>query len=152
MRDFPPKGPDGPCWTQAALDAGSCAQVLQDQSALALAFTNCHLAQSGRPPAPLPPHMSDATFAIYTEFFTHTADLCFHLQGEHYHQRAHDAIDTLTDRARDYATLLRYLHALAGVVHRERHQQPLVQSSDRSILPLDWSNLLLSALDESLEK
>ena len=115
MRDFPPKGPDGPCWTQAALDAGSCAQVLRDQSSLALAFTNCHLRQSGRPSAPEPPLMSDATFAIYTEFFTHTADLCFHLQAEHHHQRANDAISTLTDRANDYATLLAYLHALAGV-------------------------------------
>ena len=116
MRDFPPRGPDGPCWTQAALEAGSCAQVLRDQSSLALAFTNCHLAQSGRPEAPAPPAMSDATFAIYTEFFTHTADLCFHLQAEHYHERANDAIGTLTERANDYATLLRYAQALAGVV------------------------------------
>lgn len=64
----------------------------------------------------MPQHMSDATFAIYTEFFTHTADLCFHLQGEHYHEKANQALDKLTYHATHYFMLLNAAKAIAGVL------------------------------------
>lgn len=116
MRDFSLRErwqPDGACWTQAALEAGSCAHVLRDKRQLALAFTNCHLQESGRPLAPPPDAMSDATFAIYTEFFTHTSDLCFHLQGEHHQQRAHDALAQLAGHAHSWLHLVEALRAVA---------------------------------------
>lgn len=106
--------PEGACWTTAAQRAGSCANVLRDKRKLALAFTNCHLRESGRPAAPEPPLMSDATFAIYTEFFTHTSDLCFHLQGEHHQQRANRALEQLAGHAHDWLHLVHYAKAVAA--------------------------------------
>lgn len=108
--------PTGQCWTDAAMQAGSCAHILRDKRQLALAFTNCHLKESNRPLAPQPELMSDATFAIYTEFFTHTSDLCFHIQGEHFQQQAQLTLQQLHHHADDYLVLLNYLKALAGVI------------------------------------
>jgi hypothetical protein len=117
MRDFSLRErwqPTGACWAQAAVHAGSCANVLRDKRKLALAFTNCHLQESGRPLAPEPHAMSDATFAIYTEFFTHTSDLCFHLQGEHHQQRANEALRQLAGHAHDWLHLVDWARAIAG--------------------------------------
>ena len=105
--------PDGQCWRAAAAAAGSCAQVLRDKRKLALAFTNCHLQESHRPLAPQPALMSDATFAIYTEFFTHTEQLCFHLQGEHYQERANKALKQLTGHAHDWLLALEWARVIA---------------------------------------
>tara|TARA_B100000700_G_C14702767_1_gene695286 strand:- start:97 stop:729 length:633 start_codon:yes stop_codon:yes gene_type:complete len=116
MRDFALDDrwqPDGQCWRTAAVAAGSCAQVLRDKRKLALAFTNCHLQESQRPLAPQPALMSDATFAIYTEFFTHTEQLCFHLQGEHYQERANEALKQLTGHAHDWLIALEWARAIA---------------------------------------
>ena len=64
--------------------------------------------------------MSDATFAIYTEFFTHTSDLCFHLQGEHHQERANQALAQLAGHAHDWLYLVEWVKAvgvwLAGLV------------------------------------
>ena len=105
--------PAGACWHRAAVEAGSCAHVLKDKRRLAHAFTNCHLQDSSRPLAPPPSQMSDATFAIYTEFFTHASDLCFHLQGEHHQQRAHDALAQLTGRAEEWLRAILWMQAVA---------------------------------------
>jgi len=105
--------PGGECWQLAAVQAGSCANILRDKRALALAFTNCHMQESGRPIAPVPSMMSDATFAIYTEFFTHTEHLCFHLQSEHYQQRANEALKMLGDHAHDWLYAMAWARAIA---------------------------------------
>ena len=107
--------PSGQCWVNAAHHAGSCQHILRDKRQLALAFTNCHLAESKRPLAPEPHLMSDATFAIYTEFFTHAADLCFHIQGETLQQHALHTLQQLHQHANDYLQLVHYAKACAGV-------------------------------------
>lgn len=106
--------PAGACWHQAAVQAGSCFNILKDRRRLALAFTNCHLEESERPMAPSPSQMSDATFAIYTEFYTHTADLCFHLQGEHYQLRAQDALARLSGHAEHWLLAIEWIQAVGS--------------------------------------
>jgi len=105
---------EGACWRQAAVQAGSCAQVLKDKRQLAWDFTNCHLSENGRQTAPHPSRMSDATFAIFTEFFTHTSDLCFQLQGEHYQQRANEALERLGNHAHGWLRAIEWARAIVA--------------------------------------
>lgn len=96
------------CWAKAVsrLNA-TCVSLGEDeQRRLALAFSNCHLRESGRPTWPCPDEtrlkdctsrMSEEAFATYTEFFTHTGHICHFLQSELWQRRAEKTIAQLSD-------------------------------------------------------
>ena len=79
-----------PCWRAAVekLDL-SCKQLSDmEQSKLAVAFANCHLAKSGRSTYPCTEKMSvrectesmdSEAYQTYTHFFTHTGHICYFL-------------------------------------------------------------------------
>ncbi|KAJ8953959.1 hypothetical protein NQ318_019202 [Aromia moschata] len=90
----------GTCWKSAVehLDEG-CRYLSEDtQSDIALHITNCFLEMSGhetynceldRKPnlrAICISSMSDRAFNVYTEFYTHTQNICWFLRGQIWHE------------------------------------------------------------------
>jgi hypothetical protein len=98
------------CWKGAVarLDAGCRALSDVSQSKLAIAFTNCHLAKSGKPTYPCTEKdsIADCTrdmdiiaFQAYTEFFTHTGHICFFLQSQLWQEKTELAVSRLTENS-----------------------------------------------------
>ncbi|XP_018566347.1 uncharacterized protein LOC108907239 [Anoplophora glabripennis] len=90
----------GPCWTTAVehLNEG-CRYLSEDtQSDIALHITNCFLEMSGHQTynceldkkpnlrAICINSMSDRAFNVYTEFYTHTQNICWFLRGQIWHE------------------------------------------------------------------
>ncbi|XP_050298972.1 uncharacterized protein LOC126737920 [Anthonomus grandis grandis] len=90
----------GPCWKSALdhLDEG-CRTLSEDtQSDIALHITNCFLEMSGHETyncqLDKKPNlrgicinsMSDRAFNVYTEFYTHTQNICWFLRGQIWHE------------------------------------------------------------------
>ena len=108
------------CWHKAvAACNATCAEVLAmgpAKQTLALAFTNCHLVDSLRPPVPCASitasvasctaRMSDAVFALYTAFFTHADNVCFFLQAEAWQISTEQTIAALGREAAGAAKLM----------------------------------------------
>ena len=97
----------GPCWAAAvkSLETG-CRQLTEDvQHELALKFTECFLLKTGRSVEPYGDmdrtestrRMSSEVFNAYTEFFTHTQNICFYLQASEWQLNTEQTIDRLTD-------------------------------------------------------
>ncbi|XP_039266107.2 uncharacterized protein LOC120341632 [Styela clava] len=109
----------GQCWMQAlsVLQAG-CRQLTDEvQRRIAYAFARCHLQASGRdiPECPNEKPISactdseaipDIAFNAYTEFFTHTQQICFHLQNQAWHEATENTISRLADNSAEVATQL----------------------------------------------
>lgn len=98
------------CWSKALEDLHtSCKSMAEDdQRRLALSFTNCHFQASERVTYPCPiestiaectssSRMDDAAFQVYTEFFTHTSNICFFLQSELWQTKTENTINRLSD-------------------------------------------------------
>ncbi|XP_066259687.1 uncharacterized protein [Euwallacea similis] len=90
----------GPCW-RAALQhlSEGCSHLSEEvQSDIALHITNCFLEMSGHETyncqsdkkpnlkAICISNMSDRAFNVYTEFYTHTQNICWFLQGQFWHE------------------------------------------------------------------
>ncbi|CAH1968913.1 unnamed protein product [Acanthoscelides obtectus] len=90
----------GPCWKAAlqTLDEG-CRQLSEEtQSDIALHITNCFLEMSGHETynceldkkpnlrAICINSMTDRAFNVYTEFYTHTQNICWFLRGQIWHE------------------------------------------------------------------
>nr|XP_022917220.1 uncharacterized protein LOC111426771 [Onthophagus taurus] len=90
----------GDCWKNAIrkVDDG-CKELSEEtQSEVALYLTNCFLAMSGHEiykcEADKKPNlrgicistMSDRAFNVYTEFYTHTLNICYFLRGQIWHE------------------------------------------------------------------
>lgn len=97
----------GECWKTALnnLERGCKSLTDEKQSRMSLAFTNCFLEAAG-----LDGYKCDVNtdlkqclrnidqraFIAYTEFFTHTQSICFHLQSQVWHEETSDMIGRLT--------------------------------------------------------
>eukprot|EP00057_Strongylocentrotus_purpuratus_P020023 XP_011674497.1 PREDICTED: uncharacterized protein LOC100889163 [Strongylocentrotus purpuratus] len=109
----------GSCWINAleAVSTG-CKRLTDDeQSRMALTLANCHLAKAGFDTYPcddtmdirdcLNPMKGDSiSFNAYTEFFTHTQDICFFLQSQVWHQQTEDTVEKLAQSSEDVAVQL----------------------------------------------
>ena len=98
------------CWKQA-LDSlhSSCRSMSDDdQRRLALAFANCHFESSNRGTYPCPKEvdisectskdkMDDAAFQVYTEFFTHSSNICYFVQSLMWQEATETTINKLSD-------------------------------------------------------
>lgn len=98
----------GTCFTQAVRDLKSgCKRLTEDeQSRLALAFTNCFLDKSGLPIYPCSRDSNIATclstistkaFTAYSNFFTHTQNMCYFLQAQVWQESTDWTIERLRD-------------------------------------------------------
>ncbi|KAG5898310.1 hypothetical protein JTB14_022999 [Gonioctena quinquepunctata] len=90
----------GSCWKSAVEHLENGCRYLSEhtQSDIALHITNCFLEMSGHPTyyceldkksnlrAICINSMSDRAFNVYTEFYTHTQNICWFLQGQIWHE------------------------------------------------------------------
>ncbi|KAG1668339.1 Protein GAMETE EXPRESSED 1 [Nymphon striatum] len=96
----------GECWKNALheLEDGCKDMTERTQSQMALAFANCFLEAMGQKGYKCARNedmkiclkdINDKAFIVYTEFFTHTQNICFFLQSQIWHQETHDTITQL---------------------------------------------------------
>ncbi|PIK52669.1 hypothetical protein BSL78_10436 [Apostichopus japonicus] len=99
----------GKCWTTALTKVTEGCKKLTDdeQSRMALALTNCHLEKAGfttlypcsedqSTSSCLSPMQTDiAAFNAYTEFFTHSQNICFFLQSQVWHEKTEETVSKL---------------------------------------------------------
>jgi len=96
----------GPCWREALSQLEHGCKNLDDdmQSRMALAFTNCFLAKVGMTtyPCSRSSHISDClknvdnnAFTSYSNFFTHTQNMCYFLQSQVWHEETEKTIQRL---------------------------------------------------------
>lgn len=107
------------CWEEAVsrLQDG-CKQLTDiEQSRLAISFANCHLSKSGLETYPCSNDQSieECTkdmaksvlaFNTYTEFYTHTSDICFYLQSKIWQKKTEDTVNRLTSSSQEVADQL----------------------------------------------
>nr|XP_054752079.1 uncharacterized protein LOC129257712 [Lytechinus pictus] len=109
----------GTCWVSALQTvAAGCKRLTDDeQSRMALTLANCHLAKAGFDTYNcdetmdikdcLNPMKGDSiSFNAYTEFFTHTQDICFFLQSQVWHEQTEETVEKLTQSSEDVAIQL----------------------------------------------
>ncbi|XP_026469857.1 uncharacterized protein LOC113373797 [Ctenocephalides felis] len=99
----------GDCWKNAVLQLNhECKSLTEDvQQDLSLRFTNCFLEMSGQQTyncfSDKKPNlrricidsMSDRAFNVYTEFYSHTQNMCFYLYNKIWHEKAEETINLL---------------------------------------------------------
>lgn len=107
----------GACWTEALqlLERGCNHLDDQLQSRLALNFANCFLQQAGQRTylcgekediAICLRGIDSNAFSAYSNFFTHTQNMCQFLQQQVWHQETENAIQDLTKTSTDVAKSL----------------------------------------------
>jgi len=108
----------GDCWKESLqhLENG-CKKLTDDlQSRMALHFANCFLAQSGQKTYPCEDNVPISTclstidsngFTAYSEFFTHTHNMCQFLQNQIWHENTEEAISGLTKTSTQVAESLK---------------------------------------------
>lgn len=139
----------GQCWTEAlgVLQAGCRRLTDETQRRIAYAFARCHLQASGRsiPECHDEKPMSECTdsetipdiaFNAYTEFFTHTQQICFHLQNQAWHEATENTISRLADNSAEVATQLEHSSDVAKEMVAQQtksleNQEILLQNEER---------------------
>lgn len=109
----------GQCWEDAISRLQeSCKQLTDiEQSRLAVAFSNCHFEKSGLMTYPCSEEdsieectvemaKSVLAFNTYTEFYTHTYDICFYLQSKVWQQKTQNTIRKLSSTSKEVASQL----------------------------------------------
>jgi hypothetical protein len=97
----------GLCWKSSVvfLHEGCKRLTENTQIEVALKFTDCFLKMSGHEPYECDKHpvreaciksMSNRAFNAYTEFYTHTYNICFFLQSQIWHEETEKTIDRLS--------------------------------------------------------
>ena len=89
---------------------------VEEQSYLAIDFTNCHVSQSGRKTYPCSRgthsikectgDMDETTFTAYTTFFTHVANICFYVKSELWQLKTENTISKLSKTTEDVTSQL----------------------------------------------
>lgn len=96
----------GECWKSALQNLEHGCQELDDdkQSRLALAFANCFLEKAGMRTYPCQEQASLAdclrnvdnnAFTTYSNFFTHTQNMCYFLQSQVWHEETQETVSRL---------------------------------------------------------
>merc|ERR1712071_648491 len=109
------------CWAQALqiLESGCSKMCDDEQRRVAHQFTYCHMKSSGRVKPSLPDpcpkgvpiltctrEMTEMTFNVFTEFFTHVHDICYHLQQTYWQQQTEDTVRRLASSSQSLASQL----------------------------------------------
>lgn len=124
-----------PCWTRALehLEQG-CSELTDDQQhRLSLEFAGCFLERVGKKTYPCAKtedlkdctkDMSTEAFHTYTEFFTHTQNMCFFLKAQVWHSETKRAVGDLLNTS---ATVTKQLEGSSHL------QKELIQQQNASI-------------------
>jgi len=100
----------GDCWKRALEHLEQGCKALSDdrQSRLALSFANCFLTVSGQqtypcsddtPVAECLKGIDNKAFAAFSQFFTHTHNMCQFLQSQVWHEKTEETIGSLTENS-----------------------------------------------------
>ncbi|CAK8686840.1 unnamed protein product [Clavelina lepadiformis] len=155
----------GKCWTKALEQLQNGCRNLTDemQRRIAYAFARCHLQSAGReiPECEEDKPVSECTndkvlkdtpFNTYTEFFTHTQQICFHLQSQVWHEATENTISRLADNSAEVASSLEQSSAIAlEMVERQnvtlqnqeemlRNERLLRENMHKSVLDVQRSH------------
>ena len=112
LRELERHSERSPCWKSAVSQLDASCKDLTDvqQSRLAVAFANCHLAKSGRSTyfctdamtiEECTRDMEPVAFQTYTEFFTHTGNICYFLQSQLWQERTEHVVSRLSDSSHE---------------------------------------------------
>ena len=143
------------CWTDALQQVRSGCKVLTDetQHRMALAFTNCFLKKTGRViyPCSIDVDVSTCTgsmtaeaYNTYTEFFTHTQNICFFLQAQIWQEETDSTISRLADNSAHVAQQIEDSSVLQSDIMRKQNE-----SIKNQELLLQHGNNLRQTLKES---
>ena len=148
LRELESKASHSPCWRDAVSQLDSSCKQLNDiqQSRLAVAFANCHLAKSGRQTYPCTDAMTilectegmgTEAYQTYTHFFTHTGHICYFLQIELWQGRTEGLIGRLSDTSSEAVQKLEqsldYHRILDDKQDRALRNQDTILEQDRKI-------------------
>ncbi|XP_072025194.1 uncharacterized protein [Amphiura filiformis] len=127
----------GQCWTSALarLHEGCKQLTEEEQGRMALSFANCHLEKAGFTTYHCTEDQNLTTclqqmkgniiaFNAYTEFFTHTQDICFFLQSQVWHERTENTVSRLAQSSEDVAEQLDFSSKL---------QEEMIQKQSSSL-------------------
>ena len=118
LEEFTANAKTSDCWKKAVEGIEKRCRSLGDieQSYLAIDFTNCHMSKSGRKIYSCSREtqsieqctgsMDDTTYLAYTNFFTHTANICFYVKSELWQERTENTISNLARTSQDVAAQL----------------------------------------------
>ena len=140
----------GACWKTALnhLDSG-CRQLDDDvQSRLALSFANCFLEKAGmrtypcQAALPLADCLRDVdnnAFTTYSNFFTHTQNMCYFLQSQVWQEETQETVNRLTATSAQvnwpYRTIWSTVESDTGTVRNVQIWQKIFGSATPGILP-----------------
>jgi len=113
----------GTCWTHALKDLEAGCKHLDDevQSRLALNFANCFLAKAGQKTFPCQPdtpieaclqEVDNNAFTAYSNFFTHTQNMCYFLQSQVWQEDTEATITSLASNSAKVSESLAESHQL----------------------------------------
>jgi hypothetical protein len=125
------------------------------QSNIALKFTDCFLSMSGLDIYECEKSsnkkdclrkMTDRAFIVYTEFYTHTINMCFFLESVAWHEQTEETIDRLSSSS---ARVTRQLEEAETVQEMLLEQQRKSMSVQQELLNngLSLSEMLLASQD-----
>lgn len=138
----------GKCWLNALTKVTEgCKRLTDDeQSRMALALTNCHLEKAGFTLYPcddeqtisscLSPMQTDGVaFNAYTEFFTHTQNICFFLQNQVWHEKTEQTVSKLAESSEIVADQLQVTsHLQAEMMQKQntsiQNQNVILQNEE----------------------
>ncbi|XP_058812062.1 uncharacterized protein LOC131676775 [Topomyia yanbarensis] len=159
----------GECWLQSLDHLRTGCRMLTDsiQVDLALHFTDCFMEMSGQERMDCASErteslkrlcmseMSDRAFAVYTEFFTQTQNMCYFLQGQHWQREADRTIDRLSVRSREVSEQLELASEVQQVVleHQKeglKLQGKILEIGSSLAESLNGSHKMLNNLTEGL--
>ena len=120
------------CWTKALDNLENGCQHLSDdaQHRMALQFANCFLLKTGRPTYPCEKtdeisqctkNMPSEAYATYSQFFTHTQNMCFFLQAQVWQEETGHTINRLSNSSATVAQQLEEASELQGKILKDQN-------------------------------
>jgi len=134
----------GSCWMKALSQLQSTCDQLSDgsHSRLALQFANCLLAQTGQKTYPCDEsddiskcleNVDTNAWTSYSNFFTHTHNMCHFLKSQQWQELTHQTINKLSDTSAETVQKLEQSHLLqqelaAGQLESLEYHRQLVEN------------------------
>ncbi|XP_067011640.2 uncharacterized protein [Anabrus simplex] len=130
----------GSCWKNAISSLNDGCKDLSEhiQSDIALKFTDCFLKMSGHESYECDKlvgllrkecmqDMSDRAFNVYTEFYTHTQNMCFYLQSHFWHEETEKTIDRLSASSAKVTMQLEQAEEIQNTIFKYQKDSMAVQ-------------------------
>ena len=157
LRELERQSESSPCWKEAVSQLDASCKELSDlqQSRLAVAFANCHLAKSAKQTYPCDDtmtieectrDMNPVAFQTYTEFFTHTGHICYFLQSQLWQERTENIVSRLSDSSNEALGKLEESLEYHRVIDIKQSQA--LNNQDKI---LDQDRKIAKSLDETRE-